>query len=149
MIIAIILIVVCILGSYVVYRLFSAEVTFEGHGIYSVSLGKNETEEGWNLPALSMTYEGEEGWRGSNIIYKLRYANSSNWLENGTLESIKDSPSGYGIRWYDKDNDDHLSVGDVIFISKAGGSTGTVISEEDYKLVLILGDNCVYESPGL
>ena len=138
-IVVVIWIAALVFASYAIYRWVSPGATYGPtlYGIYSVSLGKNETEDGWNLPVLSMSYKGEEVWRGPNIIYQI-YQRDVGVLENGTLESIKNSPSGYGVRWFDKDNDNHLSVGDVIFISKSGGSSSTVTDDDTFSIRIIV-----------
>ena len=115
----------------------------------TISFTTNETDSGWNLTVFSMSREGEDIWESQNAIYKLTCLNGSYWRENGTLESIKNSPSGYGVTWFDKDNDNHLSWGDEIFISKVGGSSGTVTPGGGYALEIFVENSNIYLSPRL
>lgn len=77
--------------------------------------------------AWVLTIDSESSFqclKNRHITYELKNSTGIT-VENGSLEWIKNNSSGYGVRWLDKDGNNFLSIEDVIYISKTGGSEGS------------------------
>jgi hypothetical protein len=101
----------------------------------TIFVNQTVTDEGWHL-------EVNDFWAISNDDCKGRTLVCQFINEKIELSEIKNIPSpGYNITWFDKDNNDYLSIGDVIFISKMGGSMGKASSGDKIYILYTINHN--------
>lgn len=134
--------------GYVLYSYFCFEVSGGDGSPPQVTFNQTVADDGWYLTVNWINdggVSGERVWRQSNVIYNLVCKELPTFRENGTLESIKNDPSGYNITWLDKDSNNKLSLGDVIFISNTGGLNGEVEGGDIFKFRIIVENKSITE----
>ena len=125
--------VLCILLGFVIKIYIEGFVPEPPSPTPSVVFNHTTTDDAWILTMSN------ESWtdclKDRDITYRLFNVNMSMKLEEGDLQSIKGNASGYNITWLDKDDNNFMSIGDEVHISKAGGADGK--AETGYKFLLL------------